>query len=76
MKIQNVLAEELGAVLHLLLLAVGLQSTNLPFPVGKRFSHYSLPSLWSRVILVSLQHSTLASLSVLLVALITCVRKM
>ena len=76
MKIQNVLAEELGAVLHLLLLAAGLQSTNLPFPAGKRFSHCSLPSLWPRVILVSLQYSTLASLSVLLVALRTCVRKM
>ena len=36
--IQNVLAEELGAVLHLLLLVAGLQSTNLPFPVGKKFA--------------------------------------
>jgi hypothetical protein len=36
------LAEELGAVLLLLLLAAGLQSTNLPFPVGKGFLWCSL----------------------------------
>ena len=35
--IQSVLAEELGAVLGLLLLVAGLQSTNLTFPSGKRF---------------------------------------
>ena len=73
--IQSVLAEELGAVLHLLLLVASLQSTNLTFPSGKRFLWCSLPSLWPRVILVSLHHSTLASLSVLLIALRTCVRK-
>ena len=31
------LAEELAAVLLLLLLVAGLQATNLPFPVRKRF---------------------------------------
>ena len=35
--IQSVLDEELGAVLGLLLLAAGLQSTNLTFPCEKRF---------------------------------------
>ena len=59
MKIQSMLADELGAVLHLLLLAAGLQSTNSPFPVGKGFSLvFPLLASGLGVILVRKLHST------------------
>ena len=48
MKIQNGLGEELDAVLELLLQNAGLQSSDLPFPVGKRFICVPSPSLWPR----------------------------
>ena len=58
------LAEELGAVLLLLLLAAGLQSTNLLFPVGKA---------GLGVILVRKLHST-SGLSDFLACSENCVR--
>ena len=42
------LGEELDAVLELILLNAGLQSTNLPFLVGKGFPCVPSPSLWPK----------------------------
>ena len=68
------LAEELGAVLLLLLLAAGLQSTNLPFPVGKGFSLvFPLLASGLGVILVRKLHST-SGLSDFLACSENCVR--
>ena len=60
------LAEELGAVLHLLLQNAGLQSSDCLSQWGKGFSVFPLLASGLGVILVSLQHST-SGLSVFLV---------